>query len=513
MNLKAWIADRKEPLLFAVLSVIFLGPVFNASWLLTLDGPSHWYNAEIIRALWSGNADSALANANSLTPVPVPNWTGHFLLAVFGAVFSASASFKILHTVYLLGFLYGYRKLMTVLYPEKQWPRYFAFAFVYNYFFFLGFYNFLFSVVLMFFIAAHWISTDTRGHWRRDTLVFMCAFILLWFTHLSGFVMTLLLIGIFELSKITANKARREPATGRTIGDVIKVLLVPMIVPVVCTWLYYSYKQSGMVSYLPTGAILHWLWSFELLTPYATDPASFAFVFRVLLLIAPLAMIAVFVRRKNLNTVQLRNFIFCCAITVLVFVLIFIAPDGDGSGGFITHRLICLCCMLVPFVLAGVQLDQRITIGAMAVLVFMGWKLMGEQNAAVGRNNTLVNKVIQAGEHIERGSTFAGYVFRGELANFHVTDLALTGKECVSLDNYETLHDYFPVKFINRRATLDSVAVVKDSCSYVPAQYVMIVGDYTMADDTVCSAGIMNILRERYEQIVADGEVKLYRQR
>lgn len=102
---KVWITTHKEPLLFALITLIFLGPVFGSQWLLTLDGPSHLYNAGVIKELIFGSKDSLINTHLALTPVPVPNWFGHFLLVIFSTVLSVAASMKLLHALYVLGLI------------------------------------------------------------------------------------------------------------------------------------------------------------------------------------------------------------------------------------------------------------------------------------------------------------------------------------------------------------------------------------------------------------------------
>lgn len=70
-----------ENLLFLLLTVWLLTPVFAHEVFFTHDGAAHLYNSQILKALITGNA-GVYADFFQPNSFPEPNLTGHVLLAL-----------------------------------------------------------------------------------------------------------------------------------------------------------------------------------------------------------------------------------------------------------------------------------------------------------------------------------------------------------------------------------------------------------------------------------------------
>lgn len=366
----------------------------------------------------------------------------------------------------------------------------------------------------MFFIASEWIRTNSKSRWKRDTLLFVGLFILLWFSHLAGFVMTLIIISYYEVTKNIMHRIRGEKVPGRNVNDVMKVLVIPLIIPALCTWRYYSYKHTGQADYLPTSMVSQMVWNFGNLTCYTHEPFSYVDIFRALVLLSLPAVAWILIsQRKRMTAAQMQMFVFSLSLAFTTLLLCYVVPDGDGSGSYITDRLAWLFYLFIPLVLGAVKLNQRVVLAGVTLFVVMGWKLNREREPDIDANNRLLQKVELVSEQMERGSTFAGFVFAVEFGQSHVVDLAATGNGCLMLNNYENSADYFPVARVGFSITFDKAMGNIAGSNNISPEYVMIVGDYRSGLDTAYWSGITKTVTENYDLIADDAPVKLYHQR
>ena len=86
--------SKHEKMLFLLVTIANLSPIFIGRFFPTLDGPSHLYNSNLIVNL--------LFNSEGLTPFYafnpelVPNWSGHFILVLFSSILPSYMAEKIL---------------------------------------------------------------------------------------------------------------------------------------------------------------------------------------------------------------------------------------------------------------------------------------------------------------------------------------------------------------------------------------------------------------------------------
>src|SRR5438270_5013139 len=77
------VRERWHVALFVAVAALHLLPIWRVHLLPTVDGPSHLYNAVVLRELAAGTPEfSRVFEVNKRLS---PNWLGHALLAVFPA--------------------------------------------------------------------------------------------------------------------------------------------------------------------------------------------------------------------------------------------------------------------------------------------------------------------------------------------------------------------------------------------------------------------------------------------
>lgn len=198
---------RHEPWVFALLLALCVLPVWTVAHFPSNDGPVHVFIAKLL----AGDLGRGVyPEYFRLNPSVEPNALVHVLLAGLVRVFGPWTGEKVLVSLQAVAFALAGRHALKAAVPDGG--RLLGLLFVpmaFNFFLHMGFYNFSFSTALYLLALGTWYP-------RRDaptvgTTLGLAAFgLLLVTTHLMGFVMLLLTIGVVT----TADHARRAWAAG-----------------------------------------------------------------------------------------------------------------------------------------------------------------------------------------------------------------------------------------------------------------------------------------------------------
>ena len=133
--------------MFLFCAIFFSVVLIRIPFFMTVDGPSHLYNSQLIIQLLSG--DEFLAQYFSLNVGFIPNYLGHLILiltALFRGVWNAHDGILL---AYVFGVGYSFRYLVFSIGESSKLMSFFIFPFLLSFHFLMGFYNF--SIALMFF--------------------------------------------------------------------------------------------------------------------------------------------------------------------------------------------------------------------------------------------------------------------------------------------------------------------------------------------------------------------------
>jgi hypothetical protein len=181
---RQWLAWEKTGWLLAVLPFLIL--VWSVTYLPTQDGSAHLANSLILRDY--GQPDNRFDEFYWISWRPLPNWTCFALLAGFSSVLPPLAAEKLLVSLYLVGFALSYRYFLGAVGNPCSWLVLAGFLLVFNRCLWLGFYNYCLSLVLYFFVVGFFLRRWEQFHWR-DALILGLLFLLVFFTHLFGFIL------------------------------------------------------------------------------------------------------------------------------------------------------------------------------------------------------------------------------------------------------------------------------------------------------------------------------------
>ena len=130
-----------ESILFFILLIGSLVPLWLHPYYLTGDGPCHVYNAKIVFDLWLDHDYDFYNPYFYLHRILLPNWFSHFWLGLLLQFFSPALAEKILLSAYVILLPISVRYAIKQVNPQSQYLALLAFPFIYNRVFQMGFYN------------------------------------------------------------------------------------------------------------------------------------------------------------------------------------------------------------------------------------------------------------------------------------------------------------------------------------------------------------------------------------
>ena len=119
--------------LFLGMTILYLLPIWSIQFFPTQDGPSHVYNALIIKEYFNTDRYPLFQQYYNLNLQPMPNWFGHVVMAILMFALNPLIAEKLMLTGYVVLFLYSGRYLIISVDPAKRGLPFILFPFVYNF--------------------------------------------------------------------------------------------------------------------------------------------------------------------------------------------------------------------------------------------------------------------------------------------------------------------------------------------------------------------------------------------
>src|SRR5947209_5795917 len=143
-------------LLFLVLLVLQVVPLWAFACFPSQDGPTHLENAVILRE-YDRPDRPLLRKFYTLSDRFHPHWFGHLALAGLMSVLPPLLAEKVLLAGYVVVLPLGLRYALEGARPGAGWLAVLGFPFVGNYLFHMGFYNFCWSLALFPVVVGYYL--------------------------------------------------------------------------------------------------------------------------------------------------------------------------------------------------------------------------------------------------------------------------------------------------------------------------------------------------------------------
>ena len=291
----------------------------------TQDGPAHLYSAWAFRELAPAN-DSHLARYFERNPTSVyPNLAYPAFLAVGLNWFSPPQAEKLGASIHVIVFPLSFLFLLRRMGLASALPALLAVSLSLNFFFFMGFFNFLWSVSLaLLILGLLWSSFGRRSAW----LALVCNALLLsaYFVHLMGFAAACLGAGVCTLVAGRSNWLRA--LSSWLPAALAGLLLWPSSSGIDSRWEYFSDIGDRAFSLL----------TLRVATSFGGIEPSVAAVIGPLLL----ATVAYLALKRGFRGPDNHGRRALGLLAVLCFASSLAAPHAVGAGGFVDQRLALL---------------------------------------------------------------------------------------------------------------------------------------------------------------------------
>jgi len=530
--------NKRESLLFLAVVILSMAPVLFHKYYPTMDGAAHLYNAHIINQLLF-NAGSVYESFFSLNTLPVPNWSGHFVLAFFKLFLPAFLAEKILMVGYLLGLAYAFRGLIKTLRSENVSLSYLVLPFLYSFPFILGFYNFSLALVLMLFTLNFWLRNSQSLHLKK-LLVLGLLLLLTYFSHVFVFAILLFILGLqivfVAFQQSLGENIQFTKAAGQALKRIGQVLLAAAIPLILFAFYFNSIHGDSSYSFLEKRELISWIKRLKPLISY-NGPIEEAFTVKifyvlcVLLIIGSYERINAFVDRfragKKLSSAfrsALTSADFWAITAFILLVLFLVLPDSDSKAGFFSVRLGLLFLLFFSLWLALQKYRSWLKYTAVLVMLTCHFAMVAYYFKVVRDLNRIALQCEEAATHIEEGATVYPVNHHVNWLVGHFSNYMAVDKSIVILENYEAGTGYFPVVWNGETLPQNLLAGMPHpelSCKYWPGNpanpphdidYVFLLGKFPSEPDA-CQQKFIGQVNEGYELVFQNDECRLFQLR
>jgi hypothetical protein len=448
-----------------LLSAITIVPIWSFKYFPTTDGGAHVANADVLLQ-YGRPAGAMYRQYYELTPLPLPNSLGHFVLALLMAVLPPLVAEKVFISSYLILLPLAVRYAARSVKRSSGWVAMLAIPLSLNWIFHQGFYNFLISVAIFFFLFGYWLRHREAMHLKRAAILGALG-LLLYAGHLLSITVACAAIFILATS-FTLSQAflfhRRGILSWHRIWPGIYsrfVLSFAALLPAIGLVVWFQRRgfagkpgKTKLAIFDP--AFWKNLGGLSILVSYRQQYERPLALCIAAILIA-LLLVAIF---KKFTRRQWRRMDLVLLIPAAFCGLYFTRGDFNSGQLFIPQRLVFYAYLTALLFVAAQPVAQWVKFGAavasfalVAALTAAHWPAYREYNVQLG-------EFLATAERMDEQSTMLPIIFApgGEpgivdadglrsRAFYSAAGYAAVSRHSVDLRNYEAGLDYFPVRF------------------------------------------------------------------
>ncbi len=502
-----------EPYLFYSLCLLGILPLFFSRYFVTLDGPSHLYNANIIKELLFGK-NIEIHNLFSINTIPVPNWTSHFLLALLNLFFPSFISEKIFLLFYFLATPYFFRKFILQLYPTNRIFSYFIILFIHNHLLYFGFFNFSIGFTFLF-LACYYFSKYCIQFKIKNLIILSIILLIIYFSHVFIFLISLLtLVSIVFVSLKIENEGLYNKITNfQKIGIRLLLLAISAIPALILSIIYFLNVDSIENAQRPDLSLLFkWILDIRpLLTLCYCDSWKILthILFSLLLLIiisnlyillkenVKLTKYSVYWHFSN-NTSNLW-----LLISAFFLFLFLIFPNAI----LLTDRLILIFFLFLIIWLASLRHHKIIHIITFIIIVFVHLGFVSKHIKAMKELANDMTNLEEITQKVPRNNLILTLNYSDNWLYQHITGYLGSNLDIPVLENYEAGLKWFPIQWSNKKYRITKLCQLGSinksfACDFYINQQDTTCFSLLTIDNKVCP--IPYVLRIRFKDNIPD---------
>lgn len=449
-------SERLESFTFWSLVVVGLIPLIFTKYYLTLDGPAHLYNGNIIKELLLGNY-SAFSDLFKFNALPVPNWISHFMVACLNMVFPDFLSEKIVMGSYLVLFPYFFRKIILWFAPQNKAFSYLGVLFAHNHLLYFGFFNMIFGLVAFFATTYFILNNINRTNFKQIVTLSML-FLLVYFSHIFILMVTIIVALLLPLASLKIEKSENEIIVSNwsLFCTKLKVILIAIIPAIIFTGIYlFNVDSLQQADRMDMKLMFNWMIDIRPLLPlcYCADRKYFTHVLSALFLLMMVTNFY-FLIKNNSRISEGKFYIQWPKPTFsIVWALLFMAFTGllfiVTNANLLPDRLVILAFIFLCFWLATQTYPRWIHKTAVFIIVVIQLFFSFYFTRTMIPNSRQIELIKEATLHIEPGSLLLpfNYLSNENWLHGHSSDYLGSGKPIVVIENYEAQLKWFPLNW------------------------------------------------------------------
>lgn len=461
------------PIIFFVLLIVSLLPLWLFEYFPSQDGPSHLYNARVFTD-YSEPESYTIRQIYEFRRELLPNLACYGILGLLMKFFSPLTSEKLMLSLFVIGFPLSLLYFLNQVNKKNAVLALLGFILVYNRLLHLGFYNFCLSIPLFFFALGYWWNCRIDLRPINVALLYLF-FVALYFCHFVSFALLVLSICVLGTLTLLYVKNENECDEGKSFIMKHRGLYALMrfhltMSPVyLFTFFYYLSKSRGSNRvFAKFYKLCIYYFNCKILVVFTHDN-YFVGCLLFLLILALLVytiiiragqMKSFFARSSSLKSFfrQTDQFLF---LSIIMTILFFGLPWASAGGaGWINERIYLY---IIPLLLPFLEVDfSRYGKKALVLAIIV---LLACQIGYVCRDYSYLNKEIKdmvSSAHMITDHSIVEMIssdrskletsdYLGELPYvspfLHVPCYYCLGTDIVFLSNYEADCQYFPIAF------------------------------------------------------------------
>ena len=504
---------KYELVLFAAFLLINLLPIALFKFLPTLDGPSHLHNANLIKNLFLQDSDF-LHKFYELNTEFIPNWSGHFMLAILCSVLPAWIADKVIIAAYLVLLPVSFRWFVKSINPENYLLYFLIFPFCYSFTFFLGFYNFSFALILLFVILAYWNKTQIKPTWV-NILTFFLLFTTLYFSHVFVFLIAIMAVGIIILKQLVIEINSIEiKKPFRLFLLRISIVVLTSGAGIILSAKFLLSRTATDYTFISKIELLKWIRDIRPTIVFNFGHES-VYTHIIFYLIVALTAFAVVYKIKEITKTNFRELLISLAIkndlwfifSFLLLLLYFFMPDSNGYSGYFTVRMGLLLFLFYIAWLSFQHYKKWVIYFSIGIVFIANTCLNYYYIKQVRQLNKLAIEINNQSKFIEDYKVVLPINFSANWMHGHFSNYLGIDKSIIILENYECGTGYFPVKW-NNNFPNTTIGILSESefcidwktnsasLTHHPIDYIFIIGNTEELNNPCAKETVQRILSE-----------------
>lgn len=448
---------RYEWVFFCLIALLNLIPAVQQPFFPSVDGPTHLYNSNLILQLASSHSEF-LPRYFAFNDWIVPNWGGHFLLSALLSVFSPSMASRFFIGLCLFMLPLSFRYLVRTINPEARFTAYLIFPFSYSFMLCMGFYNFIFGLIVLFFTLSVLIKYKKAPfRWSSFVLLFFMV-LLCYLGHLFAFLcLAMLVFCLYSLDVLQTIISKKSiKASLKPIGYILPIFMIPLFL----TYLYYLKTgnrdekiyllKSDLLQHIVTGRSMVWYIPDEEIVYTTLITLVALFLFSIALYRYGKSMQKHFSeshRRLSSFILRLSFGDILLGMMALMVFLYFKLPDSDSSAGFVSVRLNLMIFLFLILWVSNFDFPKWITSGCFVLLFYAQYQLLALHAISFKNLNNGITEILSVEAELKENSLVLPLNYSESWLSHHNPNYLGIRKSLVILENHETNNAYFPLKW------------------------------------------------------------------